>query len=81
MRRASISISSNIAEGSGRATDKDFCRFLDMAIGSAFELESQLFIGFDLEYYGESELNVYLEKIQEIQKMIIQFKKHLSPES
>jgi len=81
MRRASISISSNIAEGSGRATDKDFCRFFDMATGSAFELESQLFVGFDLEYYSEQLLNIYLEKIQEIQKMIIQFKKHLSPES
>jgi four helix bundle protein len=81
MRRASISISSNIAEGSGRATDKDFSRFVDVAIGSSFELESQLYLGFDLEYYNESVLNTYLDKIQEIQKMVIQFKKKLNPES
>lgn len=81
MRRAAISIPSNIAEGAGRGTDKDFSRFLDMATGSSYELESQLYIGYDLEYYSEEELDNYLEKIQEIQKMIFHFKNHLNPAS
>ena len=46
IRRASVSISSNIAEGSGRKTKKDFCGFLYYAYGSTKELESQLLIVF-----------------------------------
>ena len=44
MKRAAISIPSNIAEGSGRESDKDFKRFLEIALGAAFELETQLLI-------------------------------------
>jgi len=77
MRRAAISISSNISEGSGRGSDKDFARFIDIATGSAFELESQLYVACDLEYFSEDELNIYLDKIQEVQKMLFHFKKHL----
>lgn len=78
MRRAAISISSNIAEGSGRGTDKDFARFIDIATGSSFELESQMYVACDLEYFSEDELDVYLGKIQEIQRMLFHFKKHLN---
>ena len=77
MRRAAISISSNIAEGSGRGSDNDFARFIDIATGSAFELESQLYVACDLEYFSEDELDIYLDKIQEVQKMLFHFKKHL----
>jgi four helix bundle protein len=81
MRRAAISIPSNIAEGAGRESDKDFSRFLDIANGSAFELESQIYIACDLEYYSEEKMDVYLEKVQELQKMIYHFKKHLNSQS
>lgn len=78
MRRAAISIPSNIAEGSGRGTDKDFARFIDIATGSSFELESQIYVACDLEYFSEDELDVYLDKVQEIQRMLFHFKKHLN---
>ncbi|MCQ2197215.1 MAG: four helix bundle protein [Bacteroidaceae bacterium] len=42
LRRASVSISSNIAEGCSRDSEKDFAHFLEMSIGSAFEVESQM---------------------------------------
>lgn len=79
MRRAAISIPSNIAEGAGRGTDKDFSRFIDIATGSSYELESLIYVGFDLEYYSEEELDIYLEKVQEIQKMLFHFKNHINP--
>ena len=44
MQRASVSISSNIAEGSSRRTNPDFARFLEIALGSCFEIESQLIL-------------------------------------
>ena len=70
MKRATISISSNIAEGSGRYTDKDFARFLDIALGSAYEIENQLILSNDLEFINNSDLNEFVNKIQEIEKMI-----------
>jgi four helix bundle protein len=53
IKRATISISSNIAEGAGRNSDKDFIRFLDIANGSAFELETQLYLSFDLGFINK----------------------------
>ncbi len=78
MRSASISIPSNIAEGAGRGSDKDFSRFIDIATGSTYELESLIYVGFDLEYYSEDVLNEYLDRIQEIQKMLFHFKNHIN---
>lgn len=56
MRRAAISIPSNIAEGAARSTDKDFCHFLHMAAGSASELDTQLEIVRRLGMAGENEI-------------------------
>ena len=70
MKRASVSIVSNIAEGAGRNTNNDFARFLDIALGSAFEIETQLILSNDLNFISDSELNEFESKIQEIEKMI-----------
>lgn len=77
MRRAVVSIPSNIAEGAGRTTDADFCRFLDIANGSAFELESQMYLASDLGYVSNEVLNQLLAKIQNVQCLIYNFRKSL----
>jgi four helix bundle protein len=81
MQQAAISISSNIAEGSGRSTDKEFLRFLDIANGSAFELESQLFLCLDLGFSKKEEVNPLIAELKEIQKMIYKFKQSLESKS
>lgn len=60
LRRVSVSIPSNKAEGSSRKTNKDFSRFLQIALGSAYEIETQLLIAFDLKFMTENELNKLL---------------------
>jgi four helix bundle protein len=77
MRRAVISIASNIAEGGGRGTNKDFVRFLDIAQGSSFELEAQLILSFDLNYISEETLEKILKELNEVQKMMRGFSKTL----
>lgn len=78
MRRSAISIPSNIAEGSGRNTSKEFNRFLDISLGSSFELETQILIAYELEYLSKNNFNSAIEKIQEVQKMINGLKKSLN---
>lgn len=56
IQRASVSISSNIAEGCGRSSNIEFARFLEIALGSAFEVESQLILCYDLGYITEEVL-------------------------
>lgn len=70
MRRSAVSIPSNIAEGSGRNTDKDFSHFLNVALGSAYELQTQIFLSFDLELIKEEKMNELNSSLEEIQKMI-----------
>ncbi|MDR9450269.1 MAG: four helix bundle protein [Acidimicrobiia bacterium] len=67
MRRASVSIVSNIAEGAGRG-GKDFSRFLRMALGSAFELEAQLQLCNDLLLIGPSDVDSVVEQTNEVQR-------------
>jgi four helix bundle protein len=78
MSRAAISIPSNISEGAGRNSEKDFIRFIDISMGSAFELETQLYLCFDQNYLTENELFSVLDKVQKIQKMLYNFKSTLS---
>jgi four helix bundle protein len=74
IKRSAVSIPSNIAEGAGRSTDKEFSRFLDIAMGSAFELETQIILAIDLEFIGDEAGNLVIKDIKEIQKMINGFK-------
>jgi four helix bundle protein len=78
IQRAVISIPANIVEGSGRGSDKDFARFLDIAIALSFELETELFLVSDLGYVCETKIQPVLIQIQEVQKMIFGFKEKLS---
>lgn len=77
MRRSAISVPSNIAEGSGRGTDKDFNRFLDIALGSSFELETQLIIAHELEFLSNESFNNLNKELDEEQKMIVGLQKSL----
>ncbi|MEP6929488.1 MAG: four helix bundle protein [Flavobacterium sp.] len=77
IRRATISISSNIAEGFERNTDKEFIYFLYVAKASAGEVRSQLYLAFDLEYIIKEEFEKLLESVTEISKLLSGFIKYL----
>ena len=77
MRRSSVLIPSNIAEGSGRSSDKDFHRFLEISLGSSFELETQLIIAHELEFITDDNFIDISNKVHKIQKMITGLKKSI----
>ena len=77
MTRSAVSISSNIAEGSSRSSDKEFSRFLQIALGSCFELETQLILTKELGLVDIKKSDMLLESILEEQKMISGFLKKL----
>ncbi|MBK7227881.1 MAG: four helix bundle protein [Ignavibacteriales bacterium] len=70
IRRAVISIPSNIAEGSGHFSEKQFNRFLEIAYASSCELDTQIILSYDLNFITEEKLKMSTNKIDEIQKMI-----------
>lgn len=70
MRRASVSVPSNIAEGGGRRTDKEFLHFPGVAHGSICELESQLYVSVELEFTDFDQIDSIATELTEIQKML-----------
>lgn len=77
LRRAAVSIPSNIAEGSSRRSNKDFARYIEIAIGSSFELETQLYLSSEFNFIL---LDDYVKLSNEIQtnvKQMSSFKNHL----
>lgn len=70
MTKSAISIPSNIAEGSGRNSEKEFARFLEFSLGSAYELETQLIIAERRKYIKQIESVAILEELISLQKRI-----------
>ncbi|WP_373493438.1 four helix bundle protein [Aquiflexum sp.] len=74
MRRSSVSIPSNIAEGSARNSSKAFTNCLDISLGESFELETQTIIANRVGLLDQDQFDSLNQDIDEIQKMIIGFK-------
>ena len=70
MRRCAVSIPSNIAEGYGRNSTGDYKRFLQIAVGSLYELQTQIEISFQLKYLDENNLNSIISLCTEIDKIL-----------
>ena len=70
LQRAVVSISSNIAEGAARSSNADFAHFLSIALGSAFEVETQLKIAKNVGYLDEDSYKILQEKIASIERQL-----------
>jgi four helix bundle protein len=77
MRRASVSIPSNIAEGASRSTEAAFSHFIEISIGSAFELETQLELSKRVNYISSEKLAELLEPLQVLQRKLNAFRNKL----
>jgi four helix bundle protein len=78
INRAGVSIPSNIAEGSSRNSDKDYNRFIEISLGSCFELETQLLIAQELNFGDKNIREETLLLIAEEEKMLTAFSKSLT---
>ena len=77
LNRCSVSIPSNIAEGTSKSSDKHFNKFLEDSLGSAFEWETQLIVAFNEKYLDINKFKELEEKIIKIQRMISGFQETL----
>ena len=77
LRRASVSVSSNIAEGSGRNSDADFAHFLEIAYGSLMEVVSQLYLALDEAYINSGEFNSIADASQTLAGKLVALSKSL----
>ncbi|WP_373514079.1 four helix bundle protein [Persicitalea sp.] len=73
IRRSAISVPSNIAEGFGRRSSGDYLRFLQIAFGSLFELQTQLEIAVNLNYLQKDEFDLLHEQSREVERMMSSF--------
>lgn len=80
MRRSASSIPSNIAEGCGQNTQPQFARFLNIAIGSASELEYQIILSKDLEFVNEKYFKELIKNVTEVKRMLYSLQKKVSSE-
>ncbi len=77
MRRCAVSVASNIAEGAGRNSNKEFNQFLGIAQGSAFELETQVLLSKRLKFISEEAEKAITSEVNVIANMIFKLKKNL----
>ncbi|HEY0048674.1 MAG TPA: four helix bundle protein [Pyrinomonadaceae bacterium] len=77
MKRASVSIMANIAEGHGRRTTTEFANFLNIARGSAIELQSHLYVALDLNYIEQTEFREAYEMLDEVSRMTLSLAQYL----
>ena len=77
LNRCSISIPSNIAEGAGRNSEKEFNHFLAIALGSCFELETQLLLSNEFNYITKEQTQLLTERVSTVQKMLNGLKKSI----
>ena len=78
MTRAAVSIPSNIAEGAGRNSDKDFAHFISIAIGSLYELNTQIVLSERLGYINQSQSQEIQKKLDNLQRKSVSFKSKLN---
>ena len=81
LRRAAVSVPSNIAEGYGRGSRKEYVRFLQIARGSLYEVETQLVLSGDLGYLPDREIGVLVEQVNECARILHGLIKSLSARS
>jgi four helix bundle protein len=81
MRRSSVSVPSNLAEGCGRGSDKDFARFVHIAAGSVSELEYQCLLAYELGYLQKPEHQQLDDQAIEVKKMLHSLIQRLKQES
>ena len=77
IRRASVSIMANIAEGFARRSDKDFAHFLNISRSSAAEVQSHLYVSLDQRYISQTDFEEIYRQLEETSKMIFALAKHL----
>ena len=77
MQRAAISIPSNIAEGSSRISTTEFARYLEISVGTAFELETQIELSDMLEYINDKDYENIIKNINSIERRLSSFIKKL----
>ena len=71
IRRAAVSVPSNIAEGAARNSDKEFLRFLYISLGSIQEIDTQLLIALNLDFISSSDFDNLIIQLEQIAKMLI----------